>query len=206
MGSSRSSSRPVRGVDDIAPQTIDRYHLIDDSFPGIDESGKINLDQNSGTAVPLSQIPDSLIGKDADSVDGYHAADLIRPISMTFLADGDVVVWNSQPIALTEFLGVIRHRMKFDLTKFTQARLVVNVATAGSTNAKLRAQYSIGFGWFYLDGLAGPSVAINATGLFVSSWVNLTSEAKADVDIRIIGINGNGLTSPGFGSIALQFK
>lgn len=72
MAGIRRASRPIRGTDDIAPQTIDRYHLFDDSFPGIDEDGKLVLSENDGTPVPLDQIPDVLAGKDADTVDGYH--------------------------------------------------------------------------------------------------------------------------------------
>lgn len=219
------------GISDAEEQSHRLFHLYQSDFPGlsfeyrilqpgeaegylsavektiVDHRGKIRLDQNDGQPVPLAQIPDTLTGKDADTVDGYHAADLIRPISMTFLADGSVVVWQGQIAALTEFLGVARHRIKFDLTKFTQARLIVNVATAGAILAKLRVQCFVAeLGWNYLDGLAGPSVDINATGLSVSSWVNLTSEANADADLRIVGLDGNGLTSPGFGSIAVQFK
>lgn len=219
------------GISDAEEQSHRLFHLYRSDFPGlsfefkilqpgecegdlcisaktiIDHRGKVRLDQNDGQPVPLAQIPNTLTGKDADTVDGYHAADLIRPISMTFLADGSVVEWYGQPAVLTEFLGVVRHRMKFDLTKFIQARLVVNVATAGATSAKLKVQCFIAeLGWDYLDGLAGPSVDINATGLSVSSWVNLTSEAKADADLRIVGLGGNGLTGPGFGSIAVQFK
>jgi len=191
VGNPRSSSRPVRGVDDIAPQTIERYHLIDDSFPGLDENGKLIFDQNNGTQVPLDQIPDAAI----------------RDASFTFLADGAAVEWKAQPSALTEFLGAMRHRLKFDLSKFSQARLLVNVTAAGYTNAKTRVQYSTtGLTWYYLDGLASPSVGINTTGLKVSTWVDLCDGAKADVYLRLVGINGDGIVNPAFGLIAVQVK
>lgn len=34
--------------------------------------GRLRLDQNDGTDVPLDQIPNILTGKDADTVDGFH--------------------------------------------------------------------------------------------------------------------------------------
>lgn len=234
MRNPRSSSRPIRGFDDIAPQTIDRYHLIDDSIPGIDENGKLVFDQNNGTPVPLNQIPDILTGKDADttdglhlpntianlltdhdkanhdaldidadSVDGYHASDLIRPVNMTFLADGSAVPWTI-PNTTTELLGVTRYRSKSDCSLFSQARLLVNFVS-GIVGSKLRAQYSLDqMLWEYLDGLAGPEVAY-ATGLVVSNWVNLAPAAHADIFLRIVALDGQ-LRDHSFGLIMLQFK
>lgn len=52
------------------------FHLIQSDFPGIsfesETAGKLRLDQNDGTDVPLDQIPNTLTGKDADTVDGVH--------------------------------------------------------------------------------------------------------------------------------------
>ena len=76
------------------------------------------------------------------------------------------------------------------------ARIVVTVVTAGGTGSVLRAQYTTDLtgasGWAYLDASAGPSVAIDATGTAVSSSVTLTAAAKADVLLRLVGLNGDG--------------
>jgi len=130
------------------------------------------------------------------------------PEDITFLAVGANVAWTNQPAALTEFLGATRNRTKYDLTNATQVRLIVNVMVAGATTpAKIRAQYSTDLStWYYLDGASGPSVDINTTGLKVSAWVNLAAGAKADVYLRIVGIDGNGAADPAFGNIALQVK
>ena len=200
----RKSRVRFSGITDAEEQSHKLYHLVQDDFPGIsfesNTAGKLRLDQNDGVPVPLAQIPDAAI----------------RDVSLTFLADGDPVEWAAQPSALTEFLGAMRHRLKFDLSactaqaglsKFNQARLLVNVTTAGFTKAGARVQYSAqGLVWYYLDDSSGPSVGINTTGLKVSSWVNLCDRAKADVFLRLVGIDGDGVANPAFGLIAVQVR
>lgn len=200
----RKSRIRFSGITDAEEQSHKLYHLVQDDFPGIsfeqETAGKLRLDQNDGEPVPLAQIPDAAI----------------RDVSLAFLADGAPVVWTAQPSALTEFLGAMRHRLKFDLSactaqaglsKFNQARLMVNVTAAGATHAKTRVQYSIqGLVWHYLDGLALPSVGINTTGIKVSTWIDLADGAKADVYLRLVGIDGDGIANPAFGLIAVQVR
>lgn len=223
-----------KGIADLEEQSIALWHLIQKEFPGInfehkiepateeseeiviDHRGKIRLDQNDGTPVPLDQIPDTLTGKDADSVDGYHGSDLIRPVNITFIACGSLVTWNNQPAVLHEFLSqemlpaIIRYRLKFDLTKFTKTRLIVNVEVAGALGfpgAQIRVQYSTDQStWYYLDGISEPSVVISSVGLQISNWIDLVDGAKADVFLRLVGLDGDGAIDPGFGSIVVQFK
>ena len=191
----RKSRVRFSGISDAEEQSHKLYHLVQDDFPGISfesgKEGKLRLAQNDGEPVPLAQIPDAAI----------------RDASITFLADGDPVEWTAQPAALTEFLGAMRHRLKFDLSKFNQARLLGNVTAAGYTNAKIRVQYSTqGLVWYYLDGLASPSMGINSIGLKVSTWIDLCDGAKADVFLRLVGIDGDGVVKPGFGLIAVQVR
>jgi hypothetical protein len=116
--------------------------------------------------------------------------------------------WTNQPSALTEFNANTFRRLKFELTNATQARLVVDMAIAGAAvPAKLRAQYSTDqTTWNYLDGSAGPSVDINATGVRTSSWVTLAAGAKADVFLRLVGLSGDGVADPQFSLVQLQAK
>ena len=191
----RKSRVRFSGISDAEEQSHKLYHLVQDDFPGISfesgKEGKLRLDQNDGEPVPLAQIPNAAI----------------RDASLTFLADGDPIEWKAQPAALTEFLGAMRHRLKFGLLKFSQARLLVNVTAAGATYAKARVQYSTtGLTWYYLDGLASPSVGINTTGLKVSTWIDLCDGAKADVFLRLVGIDSDGVTHPAFGLIAVQVR
>jgi parallel beta-helix repeat protein len=126
--------------------------------------------------------------------------------TITFLAASSVT-WSSMPAALTELLGNTRQRVKVDLTNATQMRLLANISTAGAAGSELRVQYSTDqSSWNYVDAATGPSVAIDSTGLQVSSFITIDAGAKSDVFLRIIGINGNGSTSPILGTIYVQAK
>jgi hypothetical protein len=115
--------------------------------------------------------------------------------------------WTNQPAGLTELFGTTAGRLKVDITASTQVRLLSNVETAGAATAAIRVQYSTDqASWNYLDGGSGPSVGINTTGLKVSGWVSLAAGAKADVFLRVVGINGDATADPGFSSIILQVK
>jgi hypothetical protein len=110
------------------------------------------------------------------------------------------------PNAVTELVGSMRYRTKIDLGNATQARVVAYVVSAGAAAAQLCAQYSTDqVTWVYLDGASGPCASINATGVQVSSFVNLAAAAKADVFLRVVGKSGGGV-SPSFGQIAIQVK
>ncbi|KKN05886.1 hypothetical protein LCGC14_1082800 [marine sediment metagenome] len=128
--------------------------------------------------------------------------------AITFLA-GAVLTWTNMLAALTEAFGLTTvHRLKFDLSGFHQARIIVNVQAAGhSTPALIRGQYSTDeSSWAYLDGSAGPSVDISATGTKVSGWVDLVAASQDDVFLRIVGLDGDGIVDPQFGLIAIEVR
>lgn len=117
--------------------------------------------------------------------------------------------WANMPAALTEFRNVAAAptRSKADLSGFTQARVVVRLSTVGAAAAEIRGQYSTDeVAWSYLDGASGPGASLAAVGTIASAWVDLEDNAKADVFLRIIGINGNGNADPVFGAVSLQFR
>jgi Collagen triple helix repeat (20 copies) len=116
--------------------------------------------------------------------------------------------WSNQPAAVTELLGSTRFRLRYDLSNATAARLVVNVVGAGApTPAKLRLQYSTDLiTWKYMDDVSDPSVNIDTTGLKVSGWTNLAPEARADVYLRVVGLDGNGSADPSLGLLQAQVR
>jgi hypothetical protein len=115
--------------------------------------------------------------------------------------------WSNQPAGLTELFGTTVGRVKADLTDAAQVRLHSNVGQAGAGAAALRVQYSSDQSvWTYLDGGTGPSVSISTTGLKVSTWVTVVAGAKADVFLRVVGINGDSSADPSFGNVVLQVK
>jgi hypothetical protein len=129
------------------------------------------------------------------------------PQTLPLLAPSAAVAWAAQPAALTELLGLAIHRGQADLAGCTEARLVVNVSAAGVAGAKLRAQYSLDLAaWAYLDGVSGPSVDIGSAGLQASAWTAIEAAAAADVFLRLVGIDGNGIASPSLGAAFLQVR
>lgn len=133
------------------------------------------------------------------------------PILMVSQSGGGIIptLWSNMPAAKTEFFGVTYLRSQVDLTAFTYGRILSNIAVSGhSTPAKLRVEYSIdsGSSWDYLDDSSAPSVDIDSTGLKVSGWIPLATNTKADVMLRIVGIDGDGVVDPEFGNTYIQFK
>jgi hypothetical protein len=117
------------------------------------------------------------------------------------------LTWTDMPAALTEFNNSTTRRCKKSLVGAQEARIVARVEVVGATNAQLRVQYSTNeSSWSYLDGSAGPGVGIATTGTRASSWVTLEAAARADVVLRIVGIDGDGALDPQFGSIFLEVR
>jgi hypothetical protein len=131
-----------------------------------------------------------------------------RPLLIPFRAQYQNTTWNAMPAALTNFLGGTTPGIKVDLTNYTEARLVVRQASAGAASAELRMQYSTDEStWAYLDGATGPSVeAATANTSKVSGWVTLEAGARADVWLRLAGINGDGVANPSFQNISLHVR
>jgi len=129
-------------------------------------------------------------------------------IIVPVLASGDTYMWLDQPVALTELLGKTQYRSQVDLTNAARVRLVVDVVTGGVAGAKLRGQYSTNGGgtWAYLDGATGPSAAIDVAGTIASAWVDLVAAAKADVLLRVAGIDGNATGDPVIGLVYFEFS
>jgi hypothetical protein len=127
--------------------------------------------------------------------------------SITFVtADFAALTWSNQPAAVTE--AGSRFRTAFNLTNANEARMVVNVQAAGAaTPAKLCAQYSTNqTSWNFLDGVSGPCSDINATGVRTSPFVSLDVGARADVFLRLVGRDGNGVADPAFGHTAIEVR
>ena len=107
------------------------------------------------------------------------------------------LVWPSPGASLAEFCESTSYRWRANLTSASAIRISVQVVVAGGTGSVLRLQYTTdttgASGWDYMDGATGPSVAIDSTGLKVSSAVSLASAAKADVLLRLVMLNGDGV-------------
>ncbi len=128
------------------------------------------------------------IGVNPTALAAYSLQDLCVPIPFLVGYDEDFIL-AAIPDALTE--RTVRSRLWFDLTGFSEARLVGRV-TADLAGAKIVAQYSLdGSSWDYLDGDAGPVLELDATGDIRGAWVAIAAEAKQDVILRWCTLDGS---------------
>ena len=122
----------------------------------------------------------------------HHAPTVVVEFSS---GDAGSLVWTSQPAGVAEFQGGTGMRARRDLTRVSTCRVTVDVhVVGGATPAKIRIQYTTdtagASGWAYLDASAGPSANINTTGTVAGSYITVTAAAKADVLLRVVGIDG----------------
>lgn len=128
------------------------------------------------------------------------------PETVTFHAPPGAQVWTNIPAAATEFRGLSLHRAQADLAGMGQFRIYANLVAVGNATAELRLQYSTD-GATWLDAASSASgVNISAGGLRTSAWLALAAGAKGDVQLRIVGVNGDGVADPSFGTVAAEFK
>lgn len=126
------------------------------------------------------------------------------PICITLWQDAALTVWTNMPAALTEFRAILNTRTKLDLTSATNSRVTVRVGVAPVANAKIKVQYSTDqTTWIDLCSVTMPATADTTN---VGVWTAVPAGAKADVFIRLVGIDGNGTADPTFGLITLQVK
>jgi hypothetical protein len=128
---------------------------------------------------------------------------------IVILAPDAAATWPLQPAAETELFGATRNRTASDLTNASQARLIVNVVTAGKgppQAAELCAQYSLDeITWSDL-GANGPCAKIDVAKVSRSGWKDLAAFAKADVYVRVVGKDGDGVVAPAFGNISIEVR
>jgi hypothetical protein len=142
-----------------------------------------------------------------DTTVGIGSSEVDR-LTLDFVA-GTNIVWTNMPLALTELFSVTCRKI-VDLTQYDDVRLMVcRGAAASVAGAAIRAQYSTdnGASWNYFDGGIEPSVEINfVSSVQASSWITMNVLAKANVQVRIVGISGNGAADPNFSQISLEFR
>lgn len=129
---------------------------------------------------------------------------LPTPVNIPIKHIASATAWSNMPAALTEFPVAGTLRLKADLTNASQSRLIVRVATAPAANAKIKVQYSADeAAWSDLCSVTMPATG-NKTN--VGDWTDVPAGAKADTFLRLVGIDGDGVTDPTFGNITLQAK
>lgn len=111
-------------------------------------------------------------------------------------------------------------RAAFNLTGYTQARVIVRVLPGAPTLPAgwLAPQFLAivsqsseddNTAWGFLDGIDGPSASMDVSGTIVSSWVDLTAGAQTDVLLRwatFSGSNAGGSNRPAIATINLNVR
>ena len=123
---------------------------------------------------------------------------------VTLLQSGAGETWFNMPAALTEFDSISHTRTKLDLTGAVDSRVVVRKGAAAVATAKIKVQYSSDESTW--ADLCEVSLSITVDVTHVGAWTVVPSGAKADVFVRIVGIDGDGAADPTFGLITLQVR
>lgn len=167
-----------------------------------------------------------------NDVDGSKVT---QSASFRLVTDTEKSTWNSKPVsiaihanatanitltnqALAEgFLaGNNRNITRYDLTGFTQAKLVARVVTGSASvnNPRIRLMYDLVSGGFsttignYTNIASSGEVAcsLTNTGVIDSGWVNITATAQTDVYLAVTQIGGDATADPALGMIMLYLK
>jgi hypothetical protein len=132
---------------------------------------------------------------------------------ITMFTPPTAVTWAGMPAAETEFLGLTVTRNNALFTNVNNIVIEANVQSAGAAGAILKAQFfnSTSSTWIDICGTGSdkPQVSISSIGEFVGPQCAPVSALTSvvgigPVQIRIAGKNGDGVTSPSFGSISLR--
>ena len=109
-----------------------------------------------------------------------------------------------------------RNITRFDLTTFTEARLIARVVTgsASANSPRLRVMYDLVSGGFSTTignytsiGNAGEvACSMTTAGVIDSGWVAISATAQADVYLAVTQIGGDGVADPVLGNIQLLFR
>jgi len=185
-----------------------------DLEPGVDVFKQRSL---TGTSPVQVADGDGLAGNPTISVDAATPSavgvDYQRPITIPFHANaGATTNFTDMPPTAAFLNNAQRHATKFDLTRYTQARLVVHkLGTAGATGAKLHFRYFGSYsstpGDYLQAGVTEISVAIDTTDTMLDSgWIDLASGAKSDKFLAIIGVGGDGAADPQMGHVHVNVR
>lgn len=127
--------------------------------------------------------------------------DILIDVSLlSYISSASITLYTS----LTE-INPPRNRIKINLSNMKKFRIQAT-CSSGTSYGYLGIQYSIDNGntWYFLADDSGVYIQANQQGIFVGSWVDIVSEAKTEVILRLVSYNGNGSTRI-FSQIHLQF-
>ena len=125
---------------------------------------------------------------------------------------GTYTVWTNLPAAETFLLASANHVIQVDLSDYSEVRISVNRGSvAGSAGTLIRLKYKTSFsatiGDYSTIGTSAVEIVVQAGGtVYTTNWIPLAEGAKDDVFLAVAGDDGDGATSPDFGSIIASFR
>lgn len=130
-------------------------------------------------------------------------------------ATGSITLTN-QASAEGFLAGSDRNITRYDLTGFTEAKLIARVITgsASANDPRIRLMYDLVSSGFsttignYTNAASSGEIecTMASAGVIDSGWVALAAAAKADVYLAVTQIGGNGAADPVLGPITLYVK
>lgn len=131
--------------------------------------------------------------------------------NVSVCADTDKAVsYDSMPVAESFLFNSTRHVTLVDLSGMNSVRMLVNKqAVPGNTGAKLVLKYcetySTNPGDYQDTGVTPVEVYIDNENQFLQTdWIQIAAPQN-DVFLAVIGVGGDGVISPEFGHISLNF-
>ena len=143
------------------------------------------------------------------------AANPILAIDVHADATASITLTN-QTNAEAFLAGNNRNIFRYDLTGYTEAKLIARVVTgsASANSPRLRVMYDVVSGGFsttvgdYTNAASSGEVSCSLTtaGVIDSGWVALAAGAKVDTYLAVTQIGGDGAADPVLGRITLYVK
>ena len=146
-------------------------------------------------------------------IQGVQGPAGIGPVAIAFHADATANITLTNQANGAAFLASNnRNIARFDLTGYTQCKLIGRVVTgsASANSPRITLKYSTSFtttvGNYSDIGTSAVNVSMTTAGVIDSGWINLASAAKADVYITVTQDGGDGVADPALGIITAYFK
>ncbi len=136
-------------------------------------------------------------------------------VSINLVSGGGAVTLTNQVLAASFFNNSNRHITRYDLTGYTEAKLIcrVNTASASPNNPILYIRYKTvasGFttvvGDYLQMGATEISNSMDTATVIDSGWINLVAGAKADVYIGFFMSGGDAIADPTVGFCNMFFR
>lgn len=174
---------------------------------GLDLSGNALIVKVDGTKIIKTGAGILTLGPLTNII--FQATGILNTVYMDvdLLSANGAAQWTRMPSGTNELFSNTSCRVKMNLTSASKYRIFVNQSVVGFSNSTLALEYSTdALTWLSAETGTTGRVSTSLIGWRASEFEPLVDEAKADVYLRVIGCNGNGVASPAWRQLRLQFE